>query len=127
MSVPAHLASAAVGATLAYAGARKSLDVRGWLEGASAQGLPRLIAVPVPFAELVLGACLVGLGPQLWSLSSATLLLTVFTVFLAVQVATGSVVPCACFGAAARKPPRWRDVVRNLGLIGLLATSAALA
>lgn len=125
MSVLAHLASAAVGAVLAYAGARKSLDVRGWLESAAAQGLPRSIAAPVPLVELVLGACLVGLGPQLWSLSSATLLLTVFTAFLAVQVATGSAVPCACFGAAAQRPPRWRDVVRNLGLIGLLVLAAA--
>lgn len=126
MSLAAHAASAAVGATLAYAGARKSLDIGAWFANASAQGLPRAVAAPVPFVELAIGACLVGLGPQLWSLSSATLLLTVFTVFLVVQVTNGSAVPCACFGAASRRPPRWRDVVRNLCLIGLLVGSAAL-
>ena len=125
MSVAAHAASAVVGATLAYAGARKTIDLGAWFASASAQGLRRVIAAPVPFVELVLGACLVGLGPQLWSLAAATLLLTVFTAFLAVQVSSGSAVPCACFGAAARRPPRWRDVVRNLVLIGLLVVSAA--
>lgn len=126
MSLASHAASALVGAVLAYAGARKMLDPRAWFASASAQGLRHAIAAPVPFVELVIGACLVGLGPQLWSLSSATLLLTVFTVFLVVQVTTGSKVPCACFGAASRRPPRWSDVVRNLCLVGLLVVSAAL-
>jgi hypothetical protein len=55
------------------------------------------------------------------------LLLVVFTSFLALQVTIKSQVPCACFGAHVNRPPSWRDVVRNLGLIALMFTAAALS
>lgn len=127
MNALAHVAAGVVGAVLVWAGARKVVDRRAWARSAAAQGLPAVIAAAVPPVELVLGAALVGLGPEIWSLASATVLLLVFTAFLAVQVMTGSAVPCACFGASATRPPRWIDVGRNAGLIVLLVVSAALA
>ena len=57
---------------------------------------------------------------------AATLLLLVFTVFLVVSVAVGSTTPCACFGSVRRRPPGWRDVVRNLALMAALFASAVL-
>jgi prepilin signal peptidase PulO-like enzyme (type II secretory pathway) len=81
----------------------------------------------LPAIELVLGAALVVLKPAPTVLGLATLLLVVFTSFLALQVMTKSQVPCACFGAHVNRPPSWRDVMRNLVLIALLFTSAAFS
>ena len=75
----------------------------------------------------MLGAALLVLQPVPIVLGLATLLLVVFTSFLAMQVLTKSQVPCACFGAHVNRPPSWRDVVRNLGLIALMFTAAALS
>ena len=81
----------------------------------------------LPVLELILGAALVVLKPAAMALGLATLLLVVFTSFLALQVSTKSQVPCACFGTRVNRPPSWRDVVRNLGLIALMFTAAAFS
>jgi prepilin signal peptidase PulO-like enzyme (type II secretory pathway) len=86
-----------------------------------------VVAISLPAIELVLGAALVVLKPAPIVLGLATLLLVVFTSFLALQVMTKSQVPCACFGAHVNRPPSWRDVVRNLGLIALMFAAAALS
>jgi hypothetical protein len=67
------------------------------------------------------------LKPSALALGLATLLLVVFTSFLALQVITKSQVPCACFGAHVNRPPSWRDVLRNLGLIALMFIAAAFS
>jgi prepilin signal peptidase PulO-like enzyme (type II secretory pathway) len=85
------------------------------------------VAVALPVLELVLGAALVVLKPAPTILGLATLLLVVFTSFLAMQVLTKSQVPCACFGVKVNRPPSRRDVMRNLALIALLFTSAAFS
>lgn len=126
MTASARVLAAAVGAVLSYAGARKLVDLRAWMRSARRQSVPSVVAATIPAAEIVLGAALVGRGPEIWSLAGSTVLLTVFTSFVVVQVLRGSVAPCACFGAATARPPRWLDVMRNLALIGLLTASAAL-
>jgi hypothetical protein len=87
----------------------------------------KIVAISLPAIELLLGAALFVLKPTPIVLGLATLLLVVFTSFLAMQVLTKSQVPCACFGANVNRPPSWRDVVRNLGLIALMFTAAALS
>jgi hypothetical protein len=125
--IAARVCAAIVGATLALAGAGKVMSWNQWLANARRQHLWKIVAVALPVLELVLGAALVVLQPTPTILGLATLLLVVFTSFLAMQVLTKSQVPCACFGAHVNRPPSWRDVMRNLALIALLFTSAAFS
>jgi len=125
MSIVGRIAAAAVGALLCWAGASKFADVRAWRASAARHGLPGPIAVVLPWSELALGAVLVTVTPMVWSLAAATVLLLVFTAYLVVQVGRGSTEPCACFGARSVRPPRWRDVARNLAMIAALVLAAA--
>lgn len=125
--IAARVCAAIVGATLALAGASKVMSWNQWLTNARRQHLWKAVAVTLPVLELVLGAALVVLKPTPTILGLATLLLVVFTSFLAMQVLTKSQVPCACFGANVNRPPSRRDVMRNLALIALLFTSAAFS
>jgi len=125
--ITARVCAAVVGATLALAGAGKFTSWNQWLSNARRQHLWKVVAMSLPAIELVLGAALVVLKPAPTVLGLATLLLVVFTSFLALQVMTKSQVPCACFGAHVNRPPSWRDVMRNLVLIALLFTSAAFS
>jgi hypothetical protein len=118
--------AASVGAAFAWAGANKVTDMRSWHAAARAQALPRPVATVVPVVEVLLGSALVVMRPVPATLGAATVLLLVFTAFLAVQVAAGSTVPCACFGVRAARPPSGRDVARNLLMIAALVASAAL-
>ena len=125
--ITARICAAVVGATLALAGASKFTSWNQWLLNARRQHLWKIVAISLPAIELLLGAALFVLKPTPIVLGLATLLLVVFTSFLAMQVLTKSQVPCACFGANVNRPPSWRDVVRNLGLIALMFTAAALS
>jgi hypothetical protein len=125
--ITARICAAVVGATLALAGAGKFTSWNQWLLNARRQHLWKIVAISLPAIELLLGAALFVLKPTPIVLGLATLLLVVFTSFLAMQVLTKSQVPCACFGANVNRPPSWRDVVRNLGLIALMFTAAALS
>ena len=123
----ARICAALVGAVLALAGASKVTSWNQWRANARQQHLWTAVAVGLPVLELILGAALVVLKPAAMALGLATLLLVVFTSFLALQVSTKSQVPCACFGTRVNRPPSWRDVVRNLGLIALMFTAAAFS
>lgn len=123
----ARVCAAVVGATLALAGAGKFTSWNQWLLNARRQHLWKIVAISLPAIELLLGAALFVLKPTPIVLGLATLLLVVFTSFLAMQVLTKSQVPCACFGANVNRPPSRRDVMRNLALIALLFTSAAFS
>ena len=125
--ITARVCAAAVGATLALAGAGKFTSWNQWLSNARRQHLWEVVAISLPAIELVLGAALLVLKPAPIVLGLATLLLVVFTSFLAMQVLTKSQVPCACFGAHVDRPPSWRDVARNLGLIALMFAAAAFS
>jgi uncharacterized membrane-anchored protein len=123
----ARICAALVGAVLALAGASKVTSWAQWRTNAQQQHLWTSVAFVLPGLELVLGAALLVLKPAAMVLGLATLLLVVFTSFLALQVTTKSQVPCACFGAHVNRPPSWRDVVRNLGLIALMFAAAAFS
>lgn len=122
----AWLCAAVVGCVLSYAGASKFTNWESWLASARAQGVWKVIAYVIPGIELLLGALLVVVPSVVEVLGLATVLLLIFTVYLGVRVATGSQIPCACFGSRVTTPPSWKDVSRNFGLILLLVISAAL-
>jgi len=127
VTVLARVIAALVGATVAFAGANKVTDMATWRSAVRAQQLPVFVAHVVPPAELLLGVCLVVLPVNSVVLGLTTLLLLVFTVFLAVQVMGKSTVPCACFGARVARPPRGIDVLRNVAMMAALFAAAALA
>lgn len=122
-----RVGAAAVGAVLALAGANKITAWKQWRDNAARQHLWTAVAFVVPMLELGLGAALIVLQPAPVTLGLATLLLVVFTSFLAMQVLAKSEVPCACFGARSNKPPTRRDVLRNLLMIAVLFLSASLS
>lgn len=125
--ITARICAAIVGAVLALAGANKITSWSQWRASARQQHLWTVVAVAVPGLELILGAALLVLRPAAVVLGIATLLLVVFTSFLALQVTTKSQVPCACFGTHVNRPPSWRDVLRNLALIMLMFVAAAFS
>jgi hypothetical protein len=122
-----RIATAVVGVVFLAAGAAKAVNFARWLRDARAQSVWKPIAMAIPFVELILGGCLVVLPVSAVVLGLSTALLLVFTTFLLAQIRVSSDVPCACFGSFARRPPSWRDVVRNVALMALLFVAAALA
>ena len=122
-----RLCAAVVGVALALAGASKVTAWQQWKTNAARQHVWKIVAVILPVLELVLGAVLIVLRPSATALGLATLMLVVFTSFLALQVTTKSQVPCACFGSHVTRAPSWRDVLRNLAMIALLFISASLS
>lgn len=120
-----RILAAAVGVVFLYSGAMKVTDFEGWKADARAQALWPAVTFSLPAIELLLGGALVVLEPNAVVFGLATALLLIFTVFLAVMVMTGSTVPCACFGARFSRPPSWRHVLRNIGLMAMLFVAAA--
>lgn len=127
MDVIARVLAGAVGVVIAWAGANKVTDRGGWRSAAGAHGVPASVASVLPWVELCVGVCLVALPVNAVVLGVATLLLIVFTAWLAVQVAGKSTVPCNCFGSHSVRPPSARDVVRNAVLVAALFAAAALS
>jgi hypothetical protein len=123
----ARLCAAAVGVLIALAGAAKVTDYNQWKRDARAQNVWPIVAVVLPPLELLLGALLIVMSPTPEVLGMATLLLLVFTAFLLAQIATKSVIPCACFGSKSKRPPSMRDVARNLAMMALLFVAAVLS
>lgn len=122
-----RIAAGLVGVVFLLAGASKAVNMTQWRQDARAQGVWNPVAVCIPFIELILGGCLLVLPVSPIVLGISTTLLLIFSVFLGVQVATGSKVPCACFGPRSRRAPSWRDVWRNIALMALLFFAAAIA
>lgn len=123
----ARVLAAIVGAVILFAGAAKATGFQQWKADARSQGLWLVIAYVLPGAELLIGALLIVLAPTPLVFGAATLLLLIFTTYLVVLVASGSTVPCACFGARFSRPPSWRDIVRNVALMAALFVAAVVS
>jgi len=124
--VISRILAAAVGAIILFAGASKITGFQQWKADARSQGLWPAVAYALPGIELVIGALLIVLKPTPFVLGVATLLVLIFTVYLVVMVASGSTVPCACFGAKFSRPPSGKDILRNCAMLIALFASAAL-
>ena len=84
-----------------------------------ALGLPRpdVLGVAVPVVELATALLLV-LDPVTGGVS-AVALLAAFTTLLVGRLRAGRTEGCGCFGAWSTRTLSWRDVVRNLALMGI--------
>ena len=108
-----------LGAVFLFSGVAKQRD-RAWPETARRFGLPAPLAMPLAFAETVLGALLAAQVAPPWPAFVALALLAVFTGAAAAHAARHDDVPCGCFGSAASAAPTtWRTVARNVGLCAL--------
>jgi uncharacterized membrane protein YphA (DoxX/SURF4 family)/thiol-disulfide isomerase/thioredoxin len=86
---------------------------------------PRLAAIVtalLPFVELTVAAGLIATPSARWSALVALILLTVFTVAVARNVAAGRRSKCNCFGSLRSGPIGWRTVGRNVLLAACAAT-----
>jgi hypothetical protein len=114
-----RVATLAVGAMFVAAGGYKIADGPAWPRQAADLGVPRRLAVVVPWFEIVLGvALLIGFVPP-WPAAVAGATLVVFTVVIGRRLLDGSRPPCACFGSRSTRPLGPRHVVRNLGLLAV--------
>jgi uncharacterized membrane protein YphA (DoxX/SURF4 family) len=119
MSIVAAIAAFVVGVAFLVAGPTKLAAGPVWVAQAGTMGVPRPLAVAVPWIELVLGAALVArLAMPIPAIVSAVLL-SGFTVLIARHLAAGEHPPCACFGTWSAKPLGPGHLVRNLALVAL--------
>ncbi len=126
MQALAAIASIIVGAAFLLAGFLKRREGPAWPRQAAELGVPRPIAVVVPWLELVVGALSVVPLFLPWSAAAAIVMLVAFTVVIVRRLLDGTRPPCACFGSRSNRPLSGRDVVRNLVLL-VLAVLAAVA
>ncbi len=104
---------------LVIAGAAKLSNVPAWRAQSAQLDVPAWLTIPVPVAEVTLGALLI---VQLWrpfTALAATGLFAAFTVLLVWHLRRGHRPPCACFGSWTTKPIGWHLVARNAALMAL--------
>jgi uncharacterized membrane protein YphA (DoxX/SURF4 family) len=119
-SVAGWLAGAVLGLVLLVSGIAKRVDRR-WPAAASALGAPSWAVTPLPWVEIGLGAVLVSGLVRPLAAALAAVLLVLFSLLLAVNLARGRRPPCGCFGSRSREPISAWSLVRNLGLLALAA------
>ena len=119
-TVAGWLAGAVLGLVLLVSGVAKRVD-GGWPAAASALGAPSWAVAPLPWVEIGLGALLVSGLVRPVAAALAAVLLVLFSVLLAVNLARGRRPPCACFGSRSRAPISAWSLIRNAGLLALAA------
>jgi uncharacterized membrane protein YphA (DoxX/SURF4 family)/peroxiredoxin len=102
----------------ATAGVTKLLDPHGTREAVKNFGVPNALAPAVsillPLAELSIAACLLINATARSSSLGALLLLMLFTLVIAVNLAQGRKHDCHCFGQLHSEPLGWQTLVRNV-------------
>lgn len=112
-----------LGVVFVVAGASKVAAAASWPAQAAGLGVPRRIAVLVPWGELAVGAMLVVRLAMPAVAVVAVIALVGFTAVLVRALVAGRHPPCSCFGAWSAAPVAWRHVVRNavFTAVGLVA------
>ena len=115
--VSAVVASVILAGVLLFAGVSKLAG--DWRADVRAIGVPWVLAAPVPFVEIAIGALLVVQWQRRPVALAAIALLVVFTGFIALELSHGRRPTCACFGArsSARLGPG--HLARNAIFIAL--------
>jgi len=109
----------------AVAGITKLADRSGSRQAIIDFGLPSALAAPLglllPLAELAVAAALIPTSTALWGAMGAMVLLLLFVVGIAVNLAHGRKPDCHCFGQLHSAPAGWKTLARN----GALAAVAS--
>lgn len=120
------VAALVVAAVLLVAGVSKLAQPAQWKAQAAGLGVPRLIAIAVPFVEVGLGACLLVQLQRHLMAWFAVALFGAFAALLALRLAQGKRPPCACFGSLTSKPIGSGHLARNAVFIGVAMLAATL-
>ena len=127
MTVVTLIARLALAAVFAVAAATKLADREGTRKAVVAFGAPERLATPVaillPLAELAVAGLLLPATTAVYGAVGALVLLALFSLAIAVNLARGRTPDCHCFGQLHSEPASWKTLVRN----GVLATVAVLA
>ncbi|MDP9464494.1 MAG: DoxX family membrane protein [Actinomycetota bacterium] len=118
------VASVLLGAVFLVSGVMKVAAPTQWHTQSADLGVPRLVAMVMPFIELVVGTLLVAQIARRPVAVIAGAMLMAFTTLLVVRLLQGRRPPCACFGAWTTKPIGWGNVVRNTGFLALAVAVA---
>lgn len=106
------------------AGVTKLVDRTGILQAIVDFGFPRTLAQPfsilLPIIELTVAIILIPRYTVIWGGISAIVLLMLFNIVIAINLAKGYTPDCHCFGQVQSKPISWHTLVRN-GILALLA------
>ena len=119
------VACVTIGAVFVVAGGAKVARGVEWPMQAAQMGVPRWLALIVPWWEIVVGALVIsGLGAPMPVLAAAATLV-VFTLLIVRLLRRGQHPPCACFGAWSSAPLGWRHVGRNVVFLTIAIIAAA--
>ena len=109
------LAGVAIGLVFVVSGVLKLVAGPGWTKQAADMGVPRPVAVGVPYVEIVVGVLVATQLFTPWPAVVAVVLLCAFTVVILLRILDHSRPPCGCFGTRSQRPLGAYHVVRNLG------------
>jgi peroxiredoxin len=114
--------SALLGAMFLIAAITKLAGLKEFAQTVIAFGAPRALAGPLAVTlaglELGIAAAFLLVATAWWGSVAATLLLSAFTIAVAVNVLRGRRPPCNCFGQLSAAPIGWITVFRNAALAG---------
>ena len=126
MQTIAVVAAVVLGVAFLVAGGAKIAAGPAWPEQARDLGAPRIVALVLPWLEIVVGAALVTqLATPVVAVIALAMLLA-FSGAIAVRLSQGRRPVCACFGRWSATPIGPSHLIRNAFLIALavLALSA---
>ena len=119
------VARVVLGAALVVAAVAKIANGPGWVGQAAGLGVPRPIAIALPWFELIVGSAVLAGLAEPWPSVVAVVLLAAFTAWIVGRLARGQHPPCACFGSLSAAPLSWWHAARN-GVLILLGVLAAI-
>ena len=126
MSLVGVAAAVVLGIVFLVAGASKLAAGGQWPTDATDLGVPRLLALGVPWVELAVGALLLVQLWVPWPAIAAAVMLRAFSVLLIVRLRAGDRPSCACFGRWSASPIGPSHLLRNAGFL-VLAVLAMFA
>ena len=113
------LAALVLAAVFAWSAAAKCVMGRQWPDAFVRLELPRRLAWPlVGFEVTLVGGLLVDVVRRP-AAAVAAVTLVIMSLVLIERLRRGVRPPCACFGAAGKRPLSWREPVRNFLLLAV--------
>lgn len=123
MNTIALLARVVLALVFGLAGIAKLADLSSSRRTVEAFGLPQSVAVVagtlLPVAELLVAGALIFQATARWGAICALILLTVFSIGVAVALSQGRTPDCNCFGVVSSEQISWRTIARNAGFAAL--------
>lgn len=120
-------AAVVVGIVFVVAGAAKLAAGPAWPANARDLRAPPWAIPIVPWLEMLVGATLAAQVAPPYPAIAALVLLTTFSVLIAVRLRAGERPACACFGQWSASPLGAHHLLRNGALAGLAVVAAVLA